>query len=54
MRVTGTETTVFRVLVAHAEEATSLVEVHRQKRTAESYKQELKAKEEEARQLLWF
>ncbi len=39
------------VLVAQAEEATSLVEVHRQKRTAESYKQELKVKEEEARQL---
>jgi uncharacterized protein (TIGR02268 family) len=39
------------VLVAHAEEAASLVEVHRQTRTAESYKQELKAMEEEARQL---
>lgn len=39
------------VLVAHADEATSLVEVHRQKRTAESYKQELKAMEEEVRQL---
>ncbi|AEI66276.1 hypothetical protein LILAB_21880 [Corallococcus macrosporus] len=39
------------VLVAHAEEAASLVEVHRRQRSAESYKQELKAKEEEARQL---
>lgn len=39
------------VLVAHAEEAASLVEVHRRERTAESYKQELKAKEEEVRQL---
>lgn len=39
------------MLMAHAEEAASLVEVHRRQRTAESYKQELKAKEEEARQL---
>ncbi len=39
------------MLVTHAEEAASLVEVHRQTRTAESYKQELKAMEEEARQL---
>jgi uncharacterized protein (TIGR02268 family) len=39
------------VLVAHAGQAASLVEVHRQKRTAESYQQELKVKEEEARQL---
>ena len=39
------------LLVAHAEEAASLVEVHRRQRTAESYQQELKAKEEETRQL---
>ncbi|MBZ4414697.1 DUF2381 family protein [Myxococcus sp. XM-1-1-1] len=39
------------MLVAHAEEAASLVEVHRRERTAESYKQELKAKEAEAQQL---
>ena len=39
------------VLVAHAEEATSLVEVHRRQRTPESCMQELRAKEEEARQL---
>jgi uncharacterized protein (TIGR02268 family) len=39
------------VLVAHAAEATSLVEVHRQKRTAKSLQQELKATKEEARQL---
>jgi len=39
------------VLVVHAAEAASLVEVHRRKRTVESYQQELRAKEEEARTL---
>ena len=39
------------VLVAHAAEAASLVEVHRRTRSAESYQQELREKEEEARQL---
>lgn len=39
------------VLVAHAGEAASLVEVHLRKRTAASYTQELKAKEAEIRHL---
>ncbi len=38
------------VLMAHAEEAASLVEVHRRERTAESYQQEVRAKEAEVRQ----
>jgi uncharacterized protein (TIGR02268 family) len=39
------------LLVAHAAQAAPLVEVHREARTVESYQQELRAKEEEARQL---
>jgi uncharacterized protein (TIGR02268 family) len=39
------------LLVAHASQAAPLVEVHREARTVESYQQELRAKEEEARQL---
>jgi uncharacterized protein (TIGR02268 family) len=39
------------VLVVHAEEAAALVEVHRYQRTAESLQRELRAKEEETRQL---
>ncbi len=39
------------LFVAHAAQAAPLVEVHREARTVESYQQELRAKEEEARQL---
>lgn len=47
----GAPSSASLVLEAHVEVATSLVEVHRRQRTAESYMQELRAKEEEARRL---
>lgn len=39
------------VLVPHPDEADPLVDVHRETRTVESYQQEVRAREEEARQL---